>query len=62
MTENRLTSAIDRLDKAVARIENAKIGAGTGQEVEKKYEQLKSEVRLAVAEMDKILDRGPGHG
>jgi hypothetical protein len=52
MDEGRLTSALDRAERALARIERAatQVGRANGNE-----EALRAKVREAVAELDQII-------
>ena len=52
MDEGRLTSALDRAERALARIERA--AARVGQK-DGKDETLRAKVREAVAELDQII-------
>ena len=52
MDEGRLTSALDRAERALARIERA--AAQVGQK-DGKDEALRAKVREAVAELDQII-------
>ena len=52
MDEGRLTSALDRAERALARIERSvsQVGSANG-----KDEALRAKVRVAVAELDQII-------
>ena len=52
MDEGRLTSALDRAEHALARIERA---ASQGNRSSGKDEELRARVREAVAELDQII-------
>ena len=52
MDEGRLTSALDRAERALARIERAATNAGHSKG---KDEALRAKVREAVAELDQII-------
>ena len=52
MDEGRLTSALDRIDQALARVERAIQQGGRSNG---KDEQLRARVREAVAELDQII-------
>jgi hypothetical protein len=52
MDEGRLTSALDRAERALARIERS---AAQASQVNGKDEALRTKVREAVAELDQII-------
>jgi hypothetical protein len=58
MAQPQLIMAIGRIERALSRIEQApRPAAGTGVDPEllSKHEQLKSETRAAIADMDRLL-------
>ena len=57
MIEKRFIVAIDRIERALSRVENAAIVPASADDYDlvERHEKLKSETRMAIQELDKIL-------
>ena len=65
MAQQQMIEAIGRLERAVSRLELAKLPqtSSTSPELEQRYSALKAATEQAVAEIDRLLEQeGAAHG
>lgn len=58
MAQEQLILAIGRIERALSRLEKARIPAGGNSELLARHEALKSETRAAIRDIDALLNAG----
>jgi hypothetical protein len=55
MSDDRLMSALSRIDQALARLESVRMPAGGDPALQAKHDALKAETRAAIGELDRLI-------
>lgn len=58
MAQEQLILAIGRIERALSRMETAKISVGSDAELQARHDALKSETRAAIRDIDALLGQG----